>query len=201
LLAYVCAETATDGQWLQGLEEFTGEDGRSLTERLTIEITETAAISDFAETVKFVRALKALGRSVALDDFGAGYTSYRSLRTFGLAMVNIDGSFIQNLGTEAEDERLVRTLIELARSFGVSTVGERVGDEETARILENAGIAYMQGYFFGAPELAALLRAGRPTGAAIGQDKPSLPLPPCDLRVPQGLTSGGRAARAAPAWP
>ncbi|MGC1180776.1 MAG: EAL domain-containing protein [Methyloceanibacter sp.] len=125
MLAYVCAETATDGQWLQGLEEFTGEDGRSLTERLTIEITETAAISDFAETVKFVRALKALGRSVALDDFGAGYTSYRSLRTFGLAMVNIDGSFIQNLGTEAEDERLVRTLIELARSFGVSTVGER----------------------------------------------------------------------------
>ncbi|MGD0533277.1 MAG: EAL domain-containing protein [Methyloceanibacter sp.] len=147
MLAYVCAETATDGQWLQGLEEFTGEDGRTLTERLTIEITETAAISDFAETVKFVRALKALGRSVALDDFGAGYTSYRSLRTFGVAMVNIDGSFIQNLGTEAEDERLVRTLIELARSFGVSTVGERVGDEETARILENAGIALHAGLF------------------------------------------------------
>jgi EAL domain-containing protein (putative c-di-GMP-specific phosphodiesterase class I) len=69
-------------------------------------------------------------------------------------MVKIDGSFIQNLGTQAEDELFVRTLIELARNFGITTVGEWVGDEATARLLENAGVAYMQGYFFGAPELA-----------------------------------------------
>ena len=98
--------------------------------------------------------LKALGCRVALDDFGAGYTSFRSLRTLGVDMVKIDGSFIQNLGTQAEDELFVRTLIELARNFGITTVGEWVGDEATARLLENAGVAYMQGYFFGAPELA-----------------------------------------------
>jgi diguanylate cyclase (GGDEF)-like protein len=139
----VSAATTTDSQWLQGLEAFTSTDGSSLTGRLTIEIAETAAIVDFAATAKFVAGVKALGCSVALDDFGAGYTSYRSLRALGVDMVKIDGSFIQNLGTEAEDERLVRTLIDLARSFGVTTVGERVGDEETARILEKAGIAYM----------------------------------------------------------
>ena len=121
---------------------------------MTIEITETAAISDLAETVKFVSALKALGCRVALDDFGAGYTSFRSLRLLGVDMVKIDGSFIENVATHAEDEMFVRTLIDLARNFGIVTVGEWVGDEQTAKLLERAGVAYMQGYFFGAPELA-----------------------------------------------
>jgi diguanylate cyclase (GGDEF)-like protein len=149
----VSAATATDPQWLASLEAFTGKD-RALTERLTIEITETAAISDLAETVKFVSALKALGCRVALDDFGAGYTSFRSLRMLGVDIVKIDGSFIQNLCTHHEDELFVRTLIDLARNFGIITVGEWVGDEKTAELLEKAGVAYMQGYFFGAPELA-----------------------------------------------
>ena len=56
----------------------------------------------------------------------------------------------------------VRTLIELARNFGITTVGEWVTDEKTARLLENAGIAYMQGYFFGAPELTSAPRAQEP---------------------------------------
>jgi len=149
----VSAVTATDAQWLACLEAFSGKDP-TLTRRLTVEITETSAISDLEETVKFVSALKALGCRVALDDFGAGYTSFRSLRLLGVDMVKIDGSFIQNLGIQAEDELFVRTLIDLAKSFGITTVGEWVGDEKTARLLENAGVAYMQGYFFGAPELA-----------------------------------------------
>jgi diguanylate cyclase (GGDEF)-like protein len=149
----VSAATATDPQWLQGLEAYFGK-GAGLAERLTIEITETAAISDLQETAKFVAALKALGCRVALDDFGAGYTSFRNLRLLGVDMVKIDGSFIQNLGAQAEDELFVRTLIDLARSFGITTVGEWVGDEKTAKLLEKAGVSYMQGYFFGAPELA-----------------------------------------------
>ncbi len=147
----VSAATATDRQWLSGLEAFTGKD-RALTERLTIEITETAAVSDLAETANFVKSVKALGCKVALDDFGAGYTSFRNLRLLGVDMVKIDGSFVENLATYAEDEMFVRTLIELARNFGIVTVGEWVGDERTAKLLERAGVAYMQGYFFGAPE-------------------------------------------------
>jgi len=156
----VSAATATDPQWLHGLEAFA--KGSGLAERLTIEITETAAISDLEETAKFVAALKALGCRVALDDFGAGYTSFRSLRLLGVDMVKIDGSFIQNLGTQAEDELFVRTLIELARSFGITTVGEWVGDEKTAEMLEKAGVSYMQGYFFGAPELTKPEAAAKP---------------------------------------
>jgi diguanylate cyclase (GGDEF)-like protein len=148
----VSAATAADPQWLRGLEAFAGKAGGTA-ERLTIEITETAAISDLEETAKFVAAVKALGCRVALDDFGAGYTSFRNLRLLGVDMVKIDGSFIQNLGSQAEDELFVRTLIDLAKSFGITTVGEWVGDEQTAKLLEKAGVSYMQGYFFGAPEL------------------------------------------------
>lgn len=104
------------------LEDFTGND-RSILERLTVEITETAAISDVKAAVKFVSSLKELGARVALNDFGAGYTSFRSLRELGVDMVKIDGSLIQNVGTDAE-EMFVCTLIDLARSFGVVTVGE-----------------------------------------------------------------------------
>ena len=148
----ISATTTTDPQWMAALEGFTGKD-RTLTERLTVEITETAAISDIKAAIKFVSTLKALGCRVALDDFGAGYTSFRSLRELGVDMVKIDGSFIENLGTDAEDEVFVRTLIDLARSFGVVTVGEWVSDERTVKLLEKAGVSYMQGYFFGAPEL------------------------------------------------
>jgi diguanylate cyclase (GGDEF)-like protein len=157
----VSAATATDPQWLQGLEAFSGK-AAGIAERLTIEITETAAISDLHETAKFVAALQALGCRVALDDFGAGYTSFRNLRLLGVDMVKIDGSFIQNLGTQAEDELFVRTLIDLAKSFGITTVGEWVGDEKTAKLLEKAGVSYMQGYFFGAPELIKQEPAARP---------------------------------------
>ena len=157
----VSAATATDPQWLQGLEAFSGK-AAGIAERLTIEITETAAISDLHETAKFVAALQALGCRVALDDFGAGYTSFRNLRLLGVDMVKIDGSFIQNLATQAEDELFVRTLIDLAKSFGITTVGEWVGDEKTAKLLEKAGVSYMQGYFFGAPELIKQEPAARP---------------------------------------
>ena len=161
----VSGTTTTDPQWMTALEGFTGKD-RSLTERLTIEITETTAISDVKAAVKFVSTLKELGCRVALDDFGAGYTSFRSLRQLGVDMVKIDGSFIQNLGTDAEDEMFVRTLIDLAKSFGVVTVGEWVGDERTVELLEKAGVSYMQGYFFGVPELHKNSEASKPAKPA-----------------------------------
>ncbi len=148
----VSAATTTNPEWISALESLTGKD-RSILERITIEITETTAISDVKAAIEFVSSLKTLGCRVALDDFGAGYTSFRSLRDLGVDMVKIDGSFIENLGTDAEDEMFVRTLIDLARSFGVVTVGEWVGDERTVQLLEKAGVSYMQGYFFGAPEL------------------------------------------------
>jgi len=84
-------------------------------------------------------------------------------------MVKIDSSLIKTLGTDAEDEMFVRTLIDLARSFGVVTVGEWVADERTVQLLEKAGVSYMQGYFFGRPELQ------KDEAKAKGETKPAKP--------------------------
>ena len=73
-------------------------------ERLTVEITETAAIHDIDDTRGFVARVKDLGCRIAIDDFGAGYTSFRNLRKLGVDMVKIDGAFVQNL-TRSEDDR------------------------------------------------------------------------------------------------
>ena len=148
----VSGTTATDPRWYPQITEMLASN-RGVTDRLIVEITETVALGDLQETLRFVEQLRELGCAVAIDDFGAGYTSFRNLRLLGVDMVKIDGSFIQNLGSQAEDELFVRTLIDLAKSFGITTVGEWVGDEKTAKILESAGVSYMQGYFFGAPEL------------------------------------------------
>jgi diguanylate cyclase (GGDEF)-like protein len=148
----VSALSTTDRHWIDALEALTGKD-RKLTKRLTVEITETAAVADMAATAAFVTALKQAGCRVALDDFGAGYASFRSLRNLGVDMVKIDGSFIENIGENASDESFVQTLLDLAHRFGVETVGEWVGDERAADLLEKAGLSYLQGDFFGAPEL------------------------------------------------
>ncbi|MEZ5775656.1 MAG: bifunctional diguanylate cyclase/phosphodiesterase [Hyphomicrobiaceae bacterium] len=149
----VSGNTPSDHEWLIAVDRLTAGD-RSLTSRMMVEITETIAIGDMEECVAFVDALKELGLKVALDDFGAGYTSFRYLKHLGADVVKIDGAFIRNLGRDSSDYVFVETLVHLASSFGMETVAEWVGDAETAAILKRAGIGYMQGELFGMPVLA-----------------------------------------------
>ena len=99
---------------------------RQLLERLTVEITETTAIHDLDQTMAFVDALKEFGCKVAIDDFGAGYTSFRNLRCLAVDKVKIDGSFIQNLASDPANRVFVETLVSLARAFRLETVAEWV---------------------------------------------------------------------------
>jgi len=118
-------------------------------ERLTVEITETAAIHDIDETRGFVARVKDLGCRIAIDDFGAGNTSFRNLRKLGVDIVKIDGAFVQNLKRSDDDRAFVHTLIDLARRLGLETVGEWVQDEEAAALLAQWGCDYMQGALVG----------------------------------------------------
>ena len=86
---------------------------------------------------------------MALDDFGAGYTSFRNLRKLGVDIVKIDGSFVQNLRRSEDDRAFVQTLIDLARRLGLETVAEWVQDEESAAILADWGCDYIQGELIG----------------------------------------------------
>ena len=141
--------TCNDHDWLVALQGLTSCGG--LAERLTIEITETAAIQDFDHSVTFVDALKELGCRVAIDDFGAGYTSFRTLKHLAIDMVKIDGAFVRNLPRDSADQVFIKAMVELARSLNLSTVAEWVGDEATARLLADIGVDYLQGFHFGEP--------------------------------------------------
>ncbi len=129
------------------------EPDPDLVHRLTIELTETCAIEDVEATIKAVSGLKQFGAKVVMDDFGAGHTSFKNLRRFNFDMVKIDGAFVQNMARSEDDRFFVRTLIDLARHVGIPVVAEWVEDKDTADLLRDWGVDYLQGDFFAAAAL------------------------------------------------
>jgi len=121
-------------------------------ERLIVEIVETQAVENIAEVARIIARVKSIGVKVAMDDFGAGHTSFRSLRGLGVDMVKIDGAFVQSLATSADDRFFVRTLASLARHLGIITVAEWVEDAASARLLRDWGVDYLQGHYIGRAE-------------------------------------------------
>jgi EAL domain-containing protein (putative c-di-GMP-specific phosphodiesterase class I) len=117
--------------------------------RLIIEITETAAIQDLHDARGFVARVKDFGCRIAIDDFGAGHTSFRNLRKLGVDMVKIDGAFVQNIVKSEDDRAFVHTLIDLGRRLGLKTVAEWVQDEDSAQLLAEWHCNYLQGALCG----------------------------------------------------
>jgi diguanylate cyclase (GGDEF)-like protein len=134
-------------------------------QRITIEITEMAAFQNVDDAAGFVTRAKDLGCRVAIDDFGAGNTSFRNLRRLGVDIVKIDGSFVQNLARSADDRLFVRTIVELAKGLGLATVAEWVQDEESAAMLAAWGCDYLQGFLVGS---ATTERPHGDVGSAAG---------------------------------
>jgi len=155
----VSASAAVDPDWWAALVAMLRAH-HGVGERLTVEITETAAIHDVDEMRSFVARAKDLGCRIAIDDFGAGYTSFRNLRKLGVDMVKIDGAFVQNLTRSEDDRAFVHTLIDLARRLGLETVAEWVQDEQAVAILTGWGCDYLQGALVG---LASTERPWRQT--------------------------------------
>jgi diguanylate cyclase (GGDEF)-like protein len=144
----VSAASTSDPDWWAGLGAMLRAHP-GVAERLTVEITETAAIRDIDDTRGFVARVKDLGCRIAIDDFGAGYTSFRNLRKLGVDLVKIDGAFVKNLKQSEDDRAFVHTLIDLARRLGIKTVAEWVQDEGAAALLAEWGCDYLQGVLVG----------------------------------------------------
>lgn len=144
----VSPPSTTDPDWWAGLVSLLRRHGGAA-ERLTVEITESAAIQDIDETRGFVARVKDLGCRIAIDDFGAGYTSFRNLRKLGVDMVKIDGAFVTDIVRSEDDQAFVRTLIDLAKRLKLSTVAEWVQTEQAARMLQAWGCDYLQGALIG----------------------------------------------------
>ena len=146
--------TTMDPDWWTSIESLM-QAHPGAGERLIVEITETVAIQDIDDIRGFITRLKNFGSQIAIDDFGAGYTSFRNLRKLGVDIVKIDGAFVQNIARSADDRAFVQTLIDLARRLQIKTVAEWVQDEEAAVILREWGCDYIQGRLIG---LASLQR-------------------------------------------
>jgi diguanylate cyclase (GGDEF)-like protein len=140
--------TTMDPDWLASIESLMRAHP-GVAERLIVEITETVAIQDLDDVRGFVMRLKNFGSRIAIDDFGAGYTSFRNLRKLGVDIVKIDGAFVQNIARSADDRAFVQTLIDLARRLHIKTVAEWVQDEESAAMLQDWGCDFIQGRLIG----------------------------------------------------
>jgi EAL domain-containing protein (putative c-di-GMP-specific phosphodiesterase class I) len=139
-------------RWVQTLERGLAS-GTPLSGRLILEITEASAMVMPDVVQSFMLGLQSQGITFALDDFGAGYTSFRYLKSFYFDMLKIDGQFIRGIDTEPDNQVLVEALVGIGRQFGMFTVAEMVESEAEARFLSAAGLDLLQGYLYGAPGL------------------------------------------------
>ncbi|MBL8790895.1 MAG: GGDEF domain-containing protein [Rhizobiales bacterium] len=148
------ATTANDPRWNAQIIEMIEMAGE-VAKRLTIEITETTALTDLTSALAFLERLRTTGCCVAIDDFGAGFTSFRNLRDLPIDVIKLDGSYCRNLVKDPENVYFARTLIEMAHHFGIRTVAEWVETESDAEILKSLGIDFLQGNYLGLPDSEA----------------------------------------------
>jgi diguanylate cyclase (GGDEF)-like protein/PAS domain S-box-containing protein len=120
-------------------------------DRLVIEITETAAIKRIDQVCCLTQQLRALGCKLALDDFGAGFASFYYLKHLQFDYLKIDGEFIRNLCATPTDQLVVEAVVTIAHGLGTATIAEFVGDDPTVDRLEQLGVDYAQGYHVGRP--------------------------------------------------
>ena len=127
------------------------ERNRVQSSRVIFEITETAAVSDFAVANSLMLAVKELGCQFALDDFGIGFSSFYYLKHLPVDYLKIDGSFIRQLPDSLDDQIIVRALSQVATGFGKKTIAEYVETETTLRLLHDYGIDFAQGFLISKP--------------------------------------------------
>ena len=132
----------------QGIAQVPGLRGR-----LILEITEASAMIMPDIVQAFMVSLQDKGILFALDDFGAGYTSFRYLKSFYFDILKIDGQFIRDIHNDPDNQVLLQALVDIGRHFDMYTVAEAVETTREAAFLSAIGVDCLQGYLFGAPAL------------------------------------------------
>ncbi len=126
--------------------------GSAVCQRICLEITETAAITNMTDAAIFIEQARALGVRIALDDFGAGASSFGYLKTLKVDLLKIDGSFIRDVLEDPLDDAAVRCFVDVARVVGVETVAEFVDRPEVLERVRQIGVDYAQGFLLHKPE-------------------------------------------------
>lgn len=122
-----------------------------LLQRICVEITEGVALEDLERTRQFMTQLQKMGVRIALDDFGAGYTSFQYLRELPADAIKIDGALICDMLKKETNVAIVRTIVKLANNLGMITIAEWVEDVPTLKALAEIGVDYVQGFAIARP--------------------------------------------------
>ena len=133
MVADIVAETGIDAQLLE------------------LEFTETAAMEHPEEIISQLKRLKMMNVQLSIDDFGTGYSSLGNLRHIPVGRLKIDGSFVKNIETDADDAAIAAAIISLAHTLGREVIAEGVENEIQSTFLVNQQCDYLQGYFFSHP--------------------------------------------------
>lgn len=137
-----------------------------IAERLILEITESSALARPGLVRAFMSELQEMGVCFALDDFGAGFATFRYFREFRFDILKIDGQFSRNIANDPDNQVLMRALISVGRHFDMMTVAEAVETAEDAQYLRRAGLDCLQGYHFAAPTIWPSWRQRRTQNSA-----------------------------------
>jgi len=127
--------------------------------QLSIELTESALMSDAEQAIEILERLQQLGLDVAVDDFGTGYSSMNYLRQLPATKLKLDRSFINELGASKKNDAIVRAMVGLAHGLGMRVVAEGVESREQLLCLGELGCDQYQGYLFSKPVPAAAVPA------------------------------------------
>jgi len=137
-------------------------------ERLELEITESVLLADNELTLRTLHELRGLGVRISMDDFGTGYSSLSYLRAFPFDKIKIDQSFVQDLSNRGDSLAIVKAVIGLGRSLGMTTTAEGVETEDQLDLVRAQGCSEVQGYFFSPP-----LPASAATASSTGSNRPA----------------------------
>ena len=164
-----------------------------VTDLLCVEITESVALRDLDNTRRFIDQVRAFGVKVALDDFGAGYTSFSYLKELPADLLKIDGNFIVNINAHPANVAIVEAIVRLASNLGMQTVAEWAEDAATVHTLAALGVDYVQGHAVACPQPPRAVLGARSAAGFIDDDDVAQLVrnlhAPAAMRTPHGQTA------------
>ena len=140
---------------------------QSVVHYLCLEITESVALHDLENTQRFIARVHEMGGKIALDDFGAGYTSFKYLKALSADALKIDGEFVRSMCEHPADIAIVEAIVALARNLGMRSVAEWVEDIDTLRALQEIGVDYVQGFLVARPQDSSAILAARSAASFV----------------------------------
>jgi predicted signal transduction protein with EAL and GGDEF domain len=163
-------------------------------ERLELEITESVLLQDTSGNMSILHDLKALGVRISMDDFGTGYSSLSYLRSFPFDKIKIDQTFVRDILDDADALAIIKAVLDLGASLGITTTAEGVESEQQLDELRRQGCGEIQGYFISRPKPAAEIAAMLGVSVGGGAKAPVVVLSPAEkdaVSAPAGEAAEG----------